>query len=158
MNRTRVIFIVIIVAALAVVGVAALLRSMNSSSGSPLVAEQSGPIQVRVLTALPVYDWVNEAAKQFNAEQRTLDGNVIQVEVISTDGLAALGRFDRDEFGTLPPDADLQNLTAEQEQALEPGPRCLPDRRRIPGAADRTQPVCLGSVPEPGRRAHRAGG
>jgi hypothetical protein len=92
MNRTRVIFIVIIVAALVIVGVAALLRSMNSSTGSSLVAEQRGPIQVRVLTALPVYDWVNEAAKQFNAEQRTLDGNVIQVEVISTDGLAALGR------------------------------------------------------------------
>lgn len=137
MNRTRVIFIVIIVAALAVVGVAALLRSMNSTSGSSLVTEQRGPIQVRVLTALPVYDWVNEAAKQFNAEQRTLDGNVIQVEVISADGLAALGRFDRDEFGTLPADADLQNLTAEQKQALARFPTAwIPDSRYLPELAN----------------------
>ncbi len=137
MNRTRVIFIVIIVAALALVGVAALLRSMNSSSGSPLVAEQSGPIQVRVLTALPVYDWVNEAARQFNAEQRTLDGDVIQVEVISADGLAALGRFDRDEFGTLPPDADLQNLTDEQKRALARFPTAwIPDSRYLPELAN----------------------
>lgn len=137
MNRTRVIFIVIIVAALAVVGVAALLRSMNSTSGSSLVTEQRGPIQVRVLTALPVYDWVNEAAKQFNAEQRTLDGNVIQVEVISDDGLAALGRFDRDEFGTLPADADLQNLTAEQKQALARFPTAwIPDSRYLPELAN----------------------
>ncbi|MFZ2358896.1 MAG: hypothetical protein WA040_06095 [Anaerolineae bacterium] len=137
MNRTRVIFIVIIVAALAVVGVAALLRSMNSTSGSSLVTEQRGPIQVRVLTALPVYDWVNEAAKQFNAEQRTLDGNVIQVEIISADGLAALGRFDRDEFGTLPADADLQNLTAEQKQALARFPTAwIPDSRYLPELAN----------------------
>lgn len=137
MNRTRVIFIIIIVAALAVVGVAALLRSMNSSSGSPLAAEQRGPIQVRVLTALPVYDWVNEAARQFNAEQRKLDGNVIQVEIISADGLAALGRFDRDEFGTLPPDADLQNLTAEQKKALERFPTAwIPDSRYLPELAN----------------------
>jgi ABC-type glycerol-3-phosphate transport system substrate-binding protein len=137
MNRTRVIFIVIIVAALVIVGAAALLRSMNSSTASPLVAEQRGPIQVRVLTALPVYDWVNEAAKQFNAEQRTLDGNVIQVEVISADGLAALGRFDRDEFGTLPADADLQNLTDEQKRALERFPTAwIPDSRYLPELAN----------------------
>ena len=137
MNRTRVIFIVIIVAALVVVGVAALLRSMDSSTGSPLVAEQRGPIQVRVLTALPVYDWVNEAARQFNAENRQLDGNPIQVEIISTDGLAALGRFDRDEFATLPPDADLQNLTAEQRQALARFPTAwIPDSRYLPELAN----------------------
>jgi hypothetical protein len=137
MNRTRVIFVVIIIAALVLVGVAALLRNIGGPSGSPLVAEQRGPIQVRVLTALPVYDWVNQAAKQFNAEQRKLDGNVIEVEVISMDGLAALGRFDRDEFGTLPPDADLQNLTAEQKRALERFPTVwIPDSRYLPELAN----------------------
>lgn len=137
MNRTRVIFIVIVVAALAVVGVAALLRSMNSSTTSPLVAEQRGPIQVRVLTALPVYDWVNEAAKQFNAEQHELDGNVIQIEVISMDGLAALGKFDRDEYGTLPANVDLQNLTDEQKQALARFPTAwIPDSRYLPELAN----------------------
>ena len=99
MNRTRVIFIVIVVAALAIVGMAALVRLLSDQPSSPLVVEQRGPVNVRVLTALPVYDWINEAAKQFNAEGHELDGNPIQVEIISMDGLSALGKFDRDEFG-----------------------------------------------------------
>ncbi len=137
MNRTRVIFIVIIVAALVLVGVAALLRSMSDAPGASLATEERGPIQVRVLTALPVYDWVNEAARQFNAENRTLDGNPIQVEVISMDGLSALGKFDRDEYGTLPADADLQNLTDEQKQALERFPTAwIPDSRYLPELAN----------------------
>ncbi len=56
MNRTRVIFIVIVVAALAIVGVAALARLLSNQSSSPLVVDQRGPVNVRVLTALPVYD------------------------------------------------------------------------------------------------------
>ncbi len=54
MNRTRVIFIVIVVAALAIVGVAALARLLSNQSSSPLVVDQRGPVNVRVLTALPV--------------------------------------------------------------------------------------------------------
>lgn len=136
MNRTRIIFVVIVVAALLIVGVAAALRLL-SDQPPPLVVEQSGPIQVRVLTALPVYDWVNEAAKQFNAEKRKLDGNPIQVEVISMDGLTALGKFDRDEFGALPVDADPQSLTPEQERTLERFPTVwIPDSRYLPELAN----------------------
>ena len=136
MNRTRVIFIVIVAVALLIVGAAVILRLLTDQPDS-LVVEQEGPIQVRVLTALPVYDWVNEAAKQFNAERRELAGNPIQVEVISMDGLAALGKFDRDEFGALPADADPQNLTAEQEQALERFPTAwIPDSRYLPELAN----------------------
>ena len=106
-------------------------------SGSRWRPSRAGRSRCGCLTALPVYDWVNEAAKQFNGEQRELDGNAIQVEVISTDGLAALGRFDRDEFGTLPPDADLQNLTAEQKKALERFPTAwIPDSRYLPELAN----------------------
>lgn len=137
MNRTRVIFAVIIIAALLLVGAAALLRQTGNRAALPLVAEQKGPIQVRVLTALPVYDWVNDAAKQFNAEKHELDGNVIQIEVISMDGLAALGKFDRDEYSTLPADADLQALTAEQKQALQRFPTVwIPDSRYLPELAN----------------------
>lgn len=136
MNRTRIIFVVIVVAALLIVGVAAALRLL-SDQPPPLVVEQSGPIQVRVLTALPVYDWVNEAAKQFNAEKRKLDGNPIQVEVISMDGLTALGKFDRDEFGALPVDADPQSLAPEQERTLERFPTVwIPDSRYLPELAN----------------------
>jgi ABC-type glycerol-3-phosphate transport system substrate-binding protein len=137
MNRTRIIFIVIVVAALLIVGAAAALRLLSDQPASSLTVEQKGPIKVRVLTALPVYDWVNEAAKQFNAEQHELDGNAIEVEIISMDGLTALGKFDRDEFGTLPADADPQSLTAEQERALERFPTVwIPDSRYLPELAN----------------------
>lgn len=137
MNRTRIIFIVIVAAAVLIVAAAAAVRLLSDQSTSSLAVQQKGPIKVRVLTALPVYDWVNEAAKQFNAEKRTLDGNPIEVEIISMDGLTALGKFDRDEFGTLPPDADLQNLTAEQQKALERFPTVwIPDSRYLPELAN----------------------
>jgi ABC-type glycerol-3-phosphate transport system substrate-binding protein len=137
MNRTRLIFVVIVVAALAIVGVAVLARLLGNQSTSPLTTEQRGPINVRILTALPVYDWINEAAKQFNAQGVELDGNPIQVEIISMDGLTALGKFDRDEFGALPADADLDNLTAEQARALERFPTAwIPDSRYLPELAN----------------------
>jgi hypothetical protein len=137
MNRTRIIFIVIIVLALVIVGAALLLRTIDGQTGSPLAVDQQGTIKVRVLTALPVYDWVNEAAKQFNSENRELDGNPIEVEIVSMDGLTALGKFDRDEFSTLPVDADLQNLTEEQRRALERFPTAwIPDSRYLPELAN----------------------
>ena len=136
MNRTRIIFIAIVAVALLIVGAAAIVR-LVSDQPAPLVVEQEGPIQVRVLTALPVYDWVNEAAKQFNAEEHELEGEPIEVEIVSMDGLTALGKWDRDEFGTLPPDADPQNLTAEQEKALERFPTAwIPDSRYLPELAN----------------------
>ena len=144
MNRTRVIFILIVVAALLIVGIAATWQMLGRQP-APLVAEQTGPLKVRVLTALPVYDWVNEAAKQFNAEDHKLDGNPIQVEVVSMDGLAALGKFDRDEFATLPPDADLQNLTPEQQKALDRFPTVwIPDSRYLTELANAAYKEKLG--------------
>ena len=137
MNRTRVIFIVIIAVALVIVGAAVLLRTIGGQTGASLAVDQKGPIKVRVLTALPVYDWVNEAAKEFNGKKVELDGNPIEVEVVSMDGLTALGKFDRDEFGTLPPDADLQNLTPEQQKALDRFPTAwIPDSRYLPELAN----------------------
>lgn len=137
MNRTRVIFVVIIVAALLVVGAAAIFRLLSDQTNSSLAVEQSGPIKVRVLTALPVFEWVNEAAKQFNAEKHELDGNPIAVEIVSMDGLTALGKFDRDEFATLPVDVDWQNLSADQQRALERFPTAwIPDSRYLPELAN----------------------
>ncbi len=67
----------------------------------PLVATQRGPVQVRVLTALPVEPWVREAARAFNEADITQDGQPVEVQVIAMDGLTALGKFDRDEYGSL---------------------------------------------------------
>lgn len=136
MNRTRIIFVAIVAVALLIVGVALALR-MFSDQPQSLAVEQRGPLKVRVLTALPAYDWVNAAAKQFNAENRQLEGNPVEVEVVSMDGLTALGKFDRDEFGTLPPDADPQSLTETQSQALERFPTAwIPDSRYLPELAN----------------------
>jgi hypothetical protein len=61
-----------------------------------------GVLEVRVASALPVAEWVQEAARQFNAENHTLEGRPIQVMVTPMDGLAAKGRYERDEMDPLP--------------------------------------------------------
>jgi hypothetical protein len=61
-----------------------------------------GDLQVYVVTALPVADWVQEAARQFNAENHALEGRRIQVTVAPMDGFTARGRYERDEMDPLP--------------------------------------------------------
>jgi hypothetical protein len=105
MDRTRLIFFVIIGVALLVVvcGVTiSLLPRLTASLGpsptsTPNPAEET--LEVRVVCALPVEPWVTEAARQFNAEGHTLEGHPIHVEIIPMDGLAAMGRYEREEFG-----------------------------------------------------------
>ena len=62
------------------------------------MAAPKGPVQVRVLTALPVEPWVREAADKFNKGNFKQDGQPIDVQVIAMDGLTALGKFDQDEL------------------------------------------------------------
>ncbi|HIC90145.1 MAG TPA: hypothetical protein EYP04_12185, partial [Anaerolineae bacterium] len=104
MTRTRVVFIAVILLALVIVGAALAWRALNAPQGPPLTVKAKGPIHVRVLTALPVEPWVREAAKAFNKEDHKLEGEPIEVEVVAMDGLTALGKWDRDEFGTLTPE------------------------------------------------------
>jgi hypothetical protein len=59
-------------------------------------------LEVHVASALPVADWVQEAASQFNAEKHTLEGHLIHVTVTPMDGLTAKGRYERDEMDPLP--------------------------------------------------------
>ena len=73
---------------------------------------------MRVLTALPVEPWVREAAQQFNQKGLRQDGQPIEVQVIAMDGLTALGKFDRDDFGALGAKTRDQ-LTAQERQKLE---------------------------------------
>ena len=107
MNRTRIVFFVII--GLAVLIVAAgliwqLVRSPGSGEEPTAVPGQISDetLEVQVVTALPVADWVQEAASQFNAEKHTLDGQPIHVTITPMDGLTAKGRYDRDEMTPLP--------------------------------------------------------
>jgi hypothetical protein len=100
---------------------------------------------VRVLTALPVEPWVRAAAEDFNAGNPELEGVPVQVEVVAMDGLSALGRWDRDDFGALPADADVENLTSEEEKALEDFPIAwIPDSRYLVELANASHKERLG--------------
>jgi hypothetical protein len=102
MNRTRIIFFVIIGLAVLIVA-GGLIWSQLDSGPAPLVPEESNEtLEVRIVCALPVADWVQEAANQFNAEKHTLEGRAVHVTVTPMDGLTAKGRYERDEFGPLP--------------------------------------------------------
>jgi hypothetical protein len=123
MNRTRVIFFVIIgisvlivVAGLLVTQVPKLIEQ-NPAEETPELSDV--PIQVRIVCALPVESWVSDAARQFNAEEHRLEGHKIQVEIVPMDGLTAMGYYDREEMDPYPtawiPDSrylvDLVNAT-----------------------------------------------
>ena len=140
MNRTRIVFVVIVVAALAIVGVSLWLRQGTS----PPVLPARETVEVRVLTSLPVEPWVREAAAQFNQEDHRLEGKAIQVRVIPMDGLTAMGKWDRDEFGTLG-DRSPESLSAEERARLAEFPTVwLPESRYLPELVNATYKERLG--------------
>jgi hypothetical protein len=104
MSRTRVVFFVIIGLALMVIlaGAAFFLLVRSQPASGPSVANSSEPVQVTIVAALSVEPWVSEAARQFNTEKHTLEGRTIQVSVIGMDGLAAMGRYEREEMKPFP--------------------------------------------------------
>jgi hypothetical protein len=102
MNRTRIIFFVVIAVAIVIVGVGLIARSLGSANNPIAPAQSNEPLDVRVVTALPIETWVTEAANQFNAEKHTLDGRQIKVSVVPMDGLTALNRFDSAAFEKVP--------------------------------------------------------
>jgi hypothetical protein len=102
MNRTRIIFFVIIGLAVVVVVAGLLWSQLNREPGPIVVEESDEPLEVYVASALPVAEWVQEAAQQFNAEKHTLEGRLIHVTVAPMDGLVAKGRYEQDEMDPLP--------------------------------------------------------
>lgn len=132
MNRTRIVFISIIVTALIIIGVTMLLTNQGSGGGAALTVQRPNTVDIRILTSLPVEPWVRSAAEQFNAEKRTIDGVSIQVQIEAVDGLTALGRWDRNEFGALSAGQTPDTLTDEERQALTRFPVAwIPDSRYL---------------------------
>ena len=102
MNRTRIIFFVIIGLAIVIV-VGGLIWSQLNNEPEPIELETSDePLDVQVVAALPVAEWVQEAARRFNAQGLALEGRPIQVTVTPMDGLTAKNRYERDEMDPLP--------------------------------------------------------
>jgi hypothetical protein len=85
------------------------------------------PLEVRVVTALAVEPWVNEAAKGYNATNPKLEGRPIHVTIIPMDGLSALARYDSASFDKLPtawiPDSrylvELANSVQKEKQGRD---------------------------------------
>ena len=103
MNRTRIIFFVIIGLALVIV-VGGLLWTQLGKDDQPTLGPTDGDetLEVSVVAALPVADWVQEAAREFNQQQHTLEGHPIHVNATPMDGLVAKGRYEQDEMDPLP--------------------------------------------------------
>lgn len=134
MNRTRVIFIVIVIAALVIAGIGIFLTQAGGggAANTALTVEKPEAVQVRVLTSLPVEPWVRSAAADFNAGDNSIDGVPIEVEIVAMDGLTALGRWDRNEFGALEADVRPEDLSEEQRAQLADFPTVwIPDSRYL---------------------------
>jgi hypothetical protein len=131
MNRTRWVFVFIVGAALLVVVVSVLLPLLRDADGDEDQKATGDTVEVRVLTALPVEPWVRAAADQFNAENHTIEGHPIRVVVVPMDGLAALSKWDREEFFILR-DRDREALTEEEKEKLSEFPTVwIPDSRYL---------------------------
>jgi ABC-type Fe3+ transport system substrate-binding protein len=135
MERTRWIFIGILVVVLLIIGVSVVARIVtggNSPDEAELVLVAPDTITVRVLTALPVEPWVRDAATAYNATNPTLDGVPIKVEIIPMDGLTALGRWTRNDFGALEAGQTLDTLTEAEKAKLDNFPTVwIPDSRYL---------------------------
>ncbi|HSJ59137.1 MAG TPA: hypothetical protein VLC95_18250 [Anaerolineae bacterium] len=104
MDRTRIIFFLIVGLVVILVGAGIVWSQLGDNNEPGIIVPEvgEGPIEVHVVSALPVAEWVQEAARQFNEENHTLEGRPIHVTVTPMDGLTAKGRYDRDEMDPLP--------------------------------------------------------
>jgi hypothetical protein len=131
-RRTQAIFFLILGLVMLVTSGGLASRTLSSNQGQPLVATPKGPIQVRVLTALPVQPWIQDAAQRFNQGNHKQDGQPVEIQVITMDGLTALGKFDRDDFGSLGSKTRDQLSAAELKRLQENFPTVwIPDSRYL---------------------------
>lgn len=146
MNRTRWIFVGILVAAALIVLVSLVLRGTGSDlEAADLTVDRPDAVEIRVLTALPVEPWVRSAAEQFNDGNHTVDGVPIEVDIVAVDGLTALGRWDRNEYGALPEAVRPEDLSAAELQELEGFPTAwIPDSRYLVELANASYKERLG--------------
>ena len=125
MNRTRLIFFIVIAVAVVIVGAGLVIRVMGTRPATPVTSNK--PLEVRVVTALAVEPWVSEAAKGYNAGNPKLEGRPIHVTIIPMDGLSALARYDSASFEQLPtawiPDSrylvELANAAQKEKQGRD---------------------------------------
>jgi len=124
MNRTRWVFLIIVLLAVAIVGSSFIVQ--RAGGVKPLI-EQPQALEVRIICALPVEPFVQEAAKGFNAGNHKLGGKPIKVTVEPMDGLSAMSRWEREEIDPIPtvwiPDSrylvELVNATYKEKRGRD---------------------------------------
>ncbi|MCD6286368.1 MAG: substrate-binding domain-containing protein [Anaerolineae bacterium] len=154
MNRTRWIFVGIVVIALVIVGITLTTRGLRpdtggstpvTGGGEAITVDRPDTVTVRVLTALPVEAWVRNAAASYNATAPTIDGVPITVEIIAMDGLTALGRWDRNTFGALEGDVSPEEVDQATLATLEEFPTAwIPESRYLVELANASYKERLG--------------
>jgi len=147
MNRTRWIFVAILLVALLIVGASLVWRAVSGtrSTGQGLTVERPPTVTVRVLTSLPVEPWVRSAAEAFNHTDPAVEGVPVQVEIVAMDGLTALGRWDRNDFGALETDKRPEDLTEAERAGLKDFPTAwIPDSRYLVELANASYKERLG--------------
>ena len=153
MNRTRWIFVGIVVIALVIVGITLTTRGLRPDTGGStpvtggeaITVDRPDTVTVRVLTALPVEAWVRNAAAAYNAGGPMIDGVPITVEIIAMDGLTALGRWDRNTFGALEGDVPPEGLDAATLATLDEFPTAwIPESRYLVELANASYKERLG--------------
>jgi len=123
MIRTRVFVVAVMSAAVVlVVGILVWRTITGNAAGPGLAPARPQVVRIQVITALPVESWVQAAADEFSAAGHKLEGATIEVEIIPMDGLAALGKWKRNDFAALPADVLLEDLPQEKLAALESFP------------------------------------
>jgi hypothetical protein len=148
-NRTRLIFVVILLVALVIIGASLIWRALSGGTGgsddSGLTVDRPSAVTVRVLTSLPVEPWVRSGADAFNSSAPTVDGASVQVQVVAMDGLTALGRWDRNDFGALPADVRPEDLSPAELAELADFPTVwIPDSRYLVELANASYKERLG--------------
>lgn len=144
MNRTRWVFVLIVGAALLVVAGAVLVPLLRNGNGDDDQEVAGETIEVRVYTALAVESWVRAAADQFNAQGSSVDAHPIRVTITPMDGLAALSKWDREEFFVLG-DRDRESLTDADKKQLASFPTVwIPDSRYLVELVNATYKEKLG--------------
>ncbi len=132
MKRTRIIFIGIIAAAVIIVAASLLLTRGNNATDTGFTLDHQADVTIRVVTALPVEPWVRSAAERFNAGDNQVDGAKVTVDIVALDGLTALGRWDRNDYGALPADTRPEDLSESEQAALADFPTAwIPDSRYL---------------------------
>ncbi len=154
MNRTRWIFVGIVVVALVIVGVSLAVSGLRpdggagssaGTDGQPITVDRPDAITVRVITALPIETWLRNAAETYNATSASIDGVPISVEITAMDGLTALGRWDRNTFGALEAGVRPEDLDEAARMALEDFPTVwIPESRYLVELANASYKERLG--------------